>query len=101
MNRIHTAWAWLKARAAVVAKAAPTWLTGLSVVLTIVSEELAEVLPAGAAETVGRLVILATAWIGAAVSIIRRVTPVPTDERGIMSTPGSLDARPSAYDHRR
>jgi len=71
-------------RIRVVATAMPTWLVAASAVVVIVSEELAAVLPAGAGETVGRWAIVAVAVLGAAVNIIRRVTPVLPRERGIL-----------------
>lgn len=71
-------------RVKVVWRAAPTWLTGASVVVGVVAEEIADVLPAGAAEDVGHVALVVVAWLGAAIGIIRRVTPVPPEERGIL-----------------
>lgn len=80
MNRMKELWA----KVVVVLKAAPTWLTAASAVIIIFSEEIGAVLPAGTAETVGQWAAIAVGWLGAAVSIIRRVTPVLPDERGIL-----------------
>ena len=75
------------ARARVIWQAAPTWLTGAAVAITVTNEEIASLLPAGAATTAGRWALLATGWLGAAVAIIRRVTPVPADQRGLLAPP--------------
>lgn len=75
------------ARTRVVLTAAPTYLVSLAVILTIVSEQVAELLPmvpAGTAETVARWLVTAAGSLTAAVSIIRRVTPVLPNERGLL-----------------
>ncbi|MGD9798260.1 MAG: hypothetical protein AB7H43_15290 [Acidimicrobiia bacterium] len=71
-------------RVLVVLKAAPTYLTAIAVVLPLLAGDLAEVLPAGAAETVGEVALVIAAWLGAAVAIIRRVTPVAEHRRGLL-----------------
>lgn len=71
-------------KALVVLKAAPTWLTLTAVILNILAEEIGGVLPAGSAELFGEWVIRIGAWLGAAVHLIRRLTPVLPDERGIL-----------------
>lgn len=72
-------------RIKVVAAAAVTWLSVASAIVIILSEEIANVLPAGQAETVGAWALKAVAVIGAAVAIIRRVTPVLPEDRGLLA----------------
>jgi hypothetical protein len=76
------------ARIKVLATAAVTWLLVASTIVTIASEEIAAVLPAGTATTVGAVALKVVAVIGAAVAIIRRVTPVLPDQRGLLPTAG-------------
>lgn len=71
-------------RARVVLTAAPTYLVGASAVVTIVADEVAKVLPAGQATTVGAVTVRVVAILGAAVAIVRRVTPVVDGERGLL-----------------
>lgn len=71
-------------RLRIIATAAPTWLTAASTVLLIIHSEIAGLLPAGVAERLGSIVLVAVAWLGAAVAIIRRVTPVPVEQRGVL-----------------
>ena len=63
----------------VIATAAVTWLVVISGVITailpVVGDEWPEVVPYG---------LTAVAWIGTAVAIIRTVSPVAPDERGIL-----------------
>jgi len=77
----------LIARARVVLRAAPTWLTALSVMLTAAAHEISTVAPDGGQDVV-RWLITAAAWLASAVAIIRRVTPVPADQRGILAAEG-------------
>ena len=67
----------LYARALVVLKAAPTWLTMAAVVISTVAAGIPIPVVAQIAATV-------VAAIGSAVAIIRRVTPVLPDERGVL-----------------
>jgi hypothetical protein len=71
-------------RVRTVARAAVTWLVLASTVLTIAAEELARV--AGADSPVVVLMLRVVAWLGVAVAIIRRSTPVLPDARGILPT---------------
>ena len=64
-----------------------TYLTAASSVVVILADEIAKVLPAGYADDVGRWGLVAVAVIGAIVSIIRRVTPVIPEDRGILPVP--------------
>lgn len=72
------------AKVRVVLTAAVTYLTLAVTVITIFAEEIASVLPEGVAETVGMYGVTAVAWITVAISIIRRVSPVLPEERGIL-----------------
>ncbi|MGE3835765.1 MAG: hypothetical protein AB7H43_13425 [Acidimicrobiia bacterium] len=74
----------LWARIVVILTAAPTYLTAIAAVLPLIAGDLAEVLPAGAAETVGHVALVVAGWLGAAVAIIRRVTPVAASRRGLL-----------------
>lgn len=65
------------ARVLVVLKAAPTWLVALSTVVTIVASEVD--IPA-----VAEWSVKVVGWLGVAVAIIRRVTPVLPAERGLL-----------------
>lgn len=78
-ERLRQFWA----KVVVVLRAAPTWLTAAAVVLTTSAEEIGGLLPDGG-EALGQLVVRVVAWIGAAIVIIRRVTPVAPDERGLL-----------------
>jgi small neutral amino acid transporter SnatA (MarC family) len=72
------------ARTKVVLSAAVTWLVVAAAVLAIIAEELAKVLPDGPGQAVARVLGIALMAIGCAIAIIRRVTPVLPDERGIL-----------------
>lgn len=71
------------ARVRVVLTAAPTYITTVAMVATVASEEIARAFPA-AAEPVGRVAVVVAAVAGAAVAIIRRVTPVLPAARGLL-----------------
>lgn len=73
------------ARAKVVIKAAPTWLIAIAAALTAAAHELGALLP-GQAEWWAWPIRIA-GWLGAAAAIIRRVTPVPPEERGLLPVP--------------
>lgn len=77
----------LVARARVVLRAAPTYLVALSTIVSIVAEEVAAVLPAGPATTVGVIAVRVVAVLAAAVAIIRRVTPVVDSQHGLLPAP--------------
>lgn len=74
----------LRDRIVVILKAAPTYLVLASTVLTVIADELAKILPTPWAERLTALVITVTAALAAAIAIIRRVTPVLPEERGIL-----------------
>lgn len=77
---------WL-ARARVVLTAAPTWFVTLAAALTVIAESVGELLdPINPlwAPVVSAWLIRVAAVLGSAAAIIRRVTPVPSHERGIL-----------------
>lgn len=84
------------ARIAVVAKAVPTYLVAASLVVTIVTSEIAEELDGDAKQNVVRWGGKAVAWIGAAVAIIRRSTPVIKEQRGLLEPAGGEPVIPLA-----
>lgn len=73
-------------KAIVVLKAAPTYLVALATIVGIFVDELAEIGPLP--PIVMTILLSLVAVIGAAVTIIRRVTPVLESARGIMPTSG-------------
>jgi hypothetical protein len=74
----------LLARLRVLATAAPTYLVAVAAILPLIASDLAEVMP-GQAETITSGVLIVVGWLGAAIAIIRRVTPVAKAERGLLS----------------
>lgn len=74
------------ARVKVVLAAAVTWIVVASTVVTLASDEIAKVLPAGDAETVGAVATKIVTVLLTVVAIIRRVQPVLPAERGILPT---------------
>lgn len=91
--------AWLRraaARVKVVLTAAPTWLAAASAAITTVAPELGRLAPAHTqiiATWAARLVV----WIGGAILVIRRVTPViDRAQRGLLPPgPASPDPGPA------
>ncbi|HEU5085679.1 MAG TPA: hypothetical protein VFU14_20225 [Acidimicrobiales bacterium] len=71
------------ARVRVVAASAVTWLVAAASAVTIVREEIVAAFPE-AAEPVAAVAVPLLAGLGAAVAIIRRVTPVVPSERGVL-----------------
>lgn len=71
-------------RIKVVAGAAVTWLVAASVMITIFSEEIGGLLNNDTAAAFASWATTAVGWLGAAVAIIRRVTPVLPEERGVL-----------------
>lgn len=74
-------------RVVVVLKAAPTYLVAISTAITIFSEEIAALLPETLDLTVAKYATIAVGFIGAVIAIIRRVTPVLPQERGLLPGP--------------
>lgn len=71
-------------RVKVVLSAAVTWIVLASSIVTIFAEEIAKVAAEGTAATVTRVAVRVVSILGAAVAIIRRVTPVLPEERGVL-----------------
>lgn len=71
------------ARIKVIAGAAVTWLVAASTTVTIFSDEIVKVVP-DQAQGIGSVSLKIVAWLGAAIAIIRRVTPVIPEDRGIL-----------------
>jgi hypothetical protein len=71
------------ARARVVLTALPTYLTILVAVLTILSDEIATAFPEGS-QGVVQVIVVIIAIATSAINIIRRVTPVLPERRGIL-----------------
>lgn len=76
------------ARVRVVATSAVTWLQVVAAVLVIAAEEIAKAVPE-ISDDVTTVVVRVVAVLGAAVAIIRRVTPVLPDERGLLPAGGT------------
>lgn len=66
----------------VILSSAVTWLTFALLVLSSVAAEVPALGPIG--ETASRLALQAVVWVTVAISIIRRVSPVPPNKRGIL-----------------
>ena len=75
------------ARIQVLLRAVPTYLTLAAVIVTILSQELADALPGNAATVVVKVAGVTLTVIGAATAIVRRVTPVLENERGLLTPP--------------
>lgn len=70
-------------RVAVIASSAVTYLMALALGITAAAGEISQAAPEGG-ETVVQWAIIALTGISTAIAAIRRVTPVPPDERGIL-----------------
>ncbi len=74
----------LLARARVILTAAPTYLVAAGTVVAMVADEVSKVLPAGWQDNAAQAAGFVLGIIGAAIAIVRRVTPVLPAERGIL-----------------
>ena len=72
------------ARVRVVLKAAPTYLVLVSATATIVTDEVAKVLPSGWQDNALQIGGVIVSVLGAAVAIVRRVTPVLDSQKGLL-----------------
>lgn len=70
------------ARLKVIASAAVTWLIAASVLVSAAAPQIAELFPTRA-EDITTWAARVVGWLAAAVLVIRRVSPVPADERGV------------------
>lgn len=77
----------LLARVRVFLKSAPTYLVAAGAIVTIIVDEASKVLPHGWQDNAVQIGGTVAAIIGAAVTIIRRVTPVLPEERGLLAPP--------------
>jgi len=73
-----------RARAAVVAASAVTFLSGVAVLVTTFSGDIASVAPEGYADDVLKVSVIVLAWLATAITALRRVTPVNPSERGVL-----------------
>ena len=83
-------------RVAVVAKAVPTYLVAAAIIVPIIAEEVAEELSGDTATKVVRIGAKVAGWLGAAVAIIRRSTPVIHSQRGLLKPPDGQPIIPAA-----
>lgn len=77
----------LLARLRVVARALPTWLALVALAAPVIAEEAAEVLPDGWGQRVTAIALTVAAVAVAALNVIRRLTPVAPEERGLLPDP--------------
>ncbi len=75
------------ARVRVFLKSAPTYLVAAGAVVTVLADELGKVFPNGWQDNATQIAGTLLGIIGAAVAIIRRVTPVLPEERGMLAPP--------------
>lgn len=87
----------LAARARVVLTGFVTWLIVINTVLVQAAQVLADHAPAGW-DTAVRWVGMAAAVVGTAIAIIRRVTQVLPEERGLLPVPGVPTPMPDVDD---
>jgi len=71
-------------RIRVLLHAAPTYLVAAAMIVTIVADEAAKVLPAGTATAVAAIAAKVLAYLAAVTAIVRRVTPVADDQVGLL-----------------
>lgn len=74
-------------RIVVVLGAAPTWLLAASTTVTIFSEEIVAVLPDELDFQVAKYATIIVGALTAAITLIRRLTPVLPNERGLLPGP--------------
>ena len=74
----------LIARIKVLASAANTWLVAIALIVPIAVSEIAQELPSDKAEVVTKWGGKLIAWIGVAIAIVRRSTPVIKSQRGLL-----------------
>lgn len=80
----------LLARLRVIATAAPTWLAAISAAAPFIADDIAHQLPDSWARPTARVVLTIGGLATAAIQTIRRLTPVPPSQRGVLS-PGGGD----------
>jgi hypothetical protein len=72
-------------RVKVLAGAAVTWLVAVSIAISVAAPQIAELFPESA-EDITAWAARVVGWLAVAVTIARRVSPVPADERGLLPT---------------
>lgn len=83
---------WLQtqgARLRVILTAAVTWLLVAQAALVAFADQIGPFLPTPWADRVNAFIVSAIAVVVAVIAVIRRVTPVLPDERGILPPGGS------------
>jgi hypothetical protein len=75
----------LAARIKVLGTAVNTWLVAIALIVPIAVSEIAQELPSDKAEAVTKWGGKLIAWIGVAVAIVRRSTPVIKSQRGLLA----------------
>ncbi len=83
-RRRMTKFQTLIAKAKVLATAAVTYIVLAPLVVPIVVDELVKVLPSAQGIVVAAVAAKILSWIGAAIAIVRRVTPVLKEHRGLL-----------------
>lgn len=73
------------ARIKVLATAVNTWLVAAALIAPIIISEVAQELPSDKAEAFTKWGGKVVAWIGAAIAIVRRSTPVIKSQRGLLA----------------
>lgn len=68
--------------------AVPYWGAVATSVLTVVGTEVVPLLPENIGVRVAAVVALALGWVATIVRVVSRVTPVPSDARGLLIPPG-------------
>jgi len=68
----------------VVLRASPTYLAVATLLLTAFASEIVPLIDGPAGVTVASWVATALVWVAAIVRVISRVTPVPSEERGLL-----------------
>jgi hypothetical protein len=75
----------LIARIRVLGTAVNTWLVAAALIAPIIIGEVAEELPSDKAEVFTKWGSKVVSWIGAAIAIVRRSTPVIKSQRGLLA----------------
>lgn len=83
-------------RVMVVITAVNTYLVAGALIVSIITEEVAEELPSSTAEAVVKIGGKVVGWLGAAIAILRRSTPVILSQRGLLPPPEGEPIVPTA-----
>lgn len=85
MEKLKNMWR----RVVVVLKAAPTWMLMISTVITVASPQIVDLLPDSLNAVVTKYTTIIVGMLGSAIILIRRLTPVLPNERGILPVDSS------------